>query len=244
MAAAREEILGRLRKEIWALQGFKPVNKGTNIEVGLKAIADVFPNNSFPVAAIHEFMSTNAAGIAATSGFVTALTSHVMKKGGAAIWINSTGTVFPAALQYFGIQPDCVLFITISNYKDLLWTTEEALKCEGVTAVIAEISELSFNVSRRLQLAIERSHVSGFILRNNPKNIQPTTCAARWCITSLPSAMDDELPGVGFPRWNVEIQKVKNGKPGVWQIEWQGDQFNVISESISKDFYQEQKKAG
>ena len=62
---------------------------------------------------------------------------------------------------------------------------EEALKCDGIAAVVGEIQELSFTVSRRLQLAVEQSRVTGFILRNNPRNLNTTACVTRWKITPL-----------------------------------------------------------
>jgi len=40
---------------------------------------------------------------------------------------------------------------------------EEALKCESLSAVIAETPEISFTVSRRLQLAVEQNRVTSFI---------------------------------------------------------------------------------
>lgn len=49
--------------------------------------------------------------------------------------------------------------------KDSLWAIEEALKCNALIAVVGEITELTFNDSRRLQLAVEKSHVTGFIHR-------------------------------------------------------------------------------
>jgi hypothetical protein len=36
------------------------------------------------------------------------------------------------------------------------------------------------------------------------------------------------MPGVGFPGWNVELLKVRNGKPGSWQIEWAESRFQNI----------------
>ena len=41
-----------------------------------------------------------------------------------------------------------------------MWAIEEALKCDGLAAVIGEMKELSFTNSRRLQLAVEKSHVT------------------------------------------------------------------------------------
>jgi protein ImuA len=40
------------------------------------------------------------------------------------------------------------------------------------------------------------------------------------------------MPGLGFARWNVELLKVRNGKPGSWQIEWGPTGFRTIPASI------------
>jgi protein ImuA len=37
--------------------------------------------------------------------------------------------------------------------------------------------------------------------------------------------MEEGLPGVGYPQWQVALLKVRNGKPGNWQITWDGQQF-------------------
>jgi protein ImuA len=31
----------------------------------------------------------------------------------------------------------------------------------------------------------------------------------------------------------VELLKVRNGKPGIWQVEWKGGQFRVVYKPIS-----------
>ena len=120
---------------------------------------------------------------------------------------------------------------------------EEALKCEGLAAVIGEIKELSFTDSRRLQLAVEQSQVTGFVLRNNPRSVNTTACITRWKISSLHSELSSGMPGVGFPRWNVDLVKVRNGKPGNWQIEWVAGKFRHIT-PISLIVPVQQKKTG
>jgi protein ImuA len=37
------------------------------------------------------------------------------------------------------------------------------------------------------------------------------------------------MPGVGFPRWEVELLKVRNGEPGKWIIEWSPNGIKYIS---------------
>ena len=113
--------------------------------------------------------------------------------------------------------------------KDVLWVTEEALKCSGIAAVICETRQLSFMDSRRLQLATEQSHVTGFILRKDAKVVNTTACAARWTVKPMRSKLRPGMPGVGFPRWQVDLLKVKNGQPGSWTLEWKRKQFTQAS---------------
>jgi protein ImuA len=97
---------------------------------------------------------------------------------------------------------------------------EEALKCEALAAVVGELSELSFNDSRRMQLAVERSQVTGFMHRFRPKAFNAVACVTRWKITALQSSVSDLLPGLGFPKWKVQLLKVRGGSTGEWQIQW------------------------
>jgi protein ImuA len=144
-------------------------------------------------------------------------------------------------LKTFGIDPDQIIFINLKSEKEILWTIEESLKCGGLSAVVGEINEISFIASRRLQLAIEQSGVTGFLLRRQSKN--PIASVSRWQIKHLASELAEHLPGVGYPRWNVELLKTRNGKPGQWQIEWTAGKFRHIP--VPENFiHQEKRKTG
>ncbi len=240
MENTKAAIVAQLQKEILSLQGLRSVYDNKLINAALGPIKNAFPNGSFPVAAIHEFISNGMEAATVTSGFVSGLAGCLMNKKGAAIWISTSVSIFPPALQLFGIDPDKIIFINPKREKEMLWVMEEALKCTGLSAVIGEIPELNFTASRRLQLAVEQSHVTGFILRRNPKNLSTTACVTRWNITALPSQLINNMPGVGFPRWNVELLKVRNGKPQAWQIEWRTGRFRQIA--INNALTMEQKK--
>jgi protein ImuA len=54
---------------------------------------------------------------------------------------------------------------------------------------------------------------------------------ARWQIESLPGKTTD-LPGLGYPAWNVSLLKIRNGKPGNWQLEWKNNRFQFIHEPV------------
>lgn len=242
MPLPKEYIIAQLQKEILLLQGYKPAADGSICDGGLGLIKHAFPNASFPVGAVHEFYCNGAESVAATTGFIAGIVSSLMQSTGTALWISSSGSVFPPALQSFGIEPDKIVFVDLHNEKEGFWAMEEALKCGGLSAVIIEMQEISFTVSRRFQLAVEESHVTGFVIRCNPKNLA-TACVTRWRITPLPGESEEGLPGLGFPRWNVELLKVRSGKPDTWQLEWAAGRFRHVNKlaSIKKA---QQKKAG
>ncbi len=224
-AAGKKEIVQQLQKEVLSLQGFMKASVKQRIDTGLGAIEKAFPGNTFPLGAIHEFTSMRAEDAAATNGFIAALLGKFMKQDKTCLWISKARTIYPPALGLFGIAAERIIFIDLARQKDVLWAVEEALRCDALAAVVGELTELSFTESRRLQLAVEQSQVSGFIHRCNPKSIHALACVSRWKIKPLQSLAIDKLPGPGFPRWQVQLLKVRNGRPGTWQLEWLAGSF-------------------
>jgi protein ImuA len=227
LAIKKADIIAELQKEILRLEGFKLVGNSA-IDLGLGPISEAFPNASFPTGAVHEFLSANPEETAASSGFISGLLANLMGSNGTALWISSHRNLFPPALKNFGVQPDRFIFIDLQKEKHVIWAMEEALKCEALTAVVGELEEISFTASRRLQLAVEQSHVTGFIMRRHSRNLSTTACVARWKITSLESEVIDDLPGIGFPKWRIELLRIRNGKPGVWDMMWKDGRFHAV----------------
>ena len=57
-------------------------------------------------------------------------------------------------------------------------------------------------------------------------------CVSRWKINSVESELIGKMPGVGFPRWEVELLKVRNGQTGKWLVQWSPRGLEYISEQI------------
>lgn len=224
----RELVVRELQKRILSMQGLGK-SRSQTVTINLGPVNQAFPNGIFPVGAVHEFMSPDSETAAAASGFITCLLSGIAKRKRFCLWISSRRRIFPPALKLLGIDPDYIIFIDLSDDKDVLWATEEALRCDALSAVVAEIKELDFARSRRLQLAIGESGVTAFIHRIQPRFPTTTACAARWKISPLPGITEDGMPGVGFPKWKVELTKVRNGKPGCWQLARTPDGFRHFS---------------
>lgn len=235
-------ILERLQADILRLEGFRrPGSRGVN--AGLGPLVEAFPDRSFPLGAVHEFCSERLEEKAATRGFVSAVLSQLMGKKGTVLWVSPVRTVFPPALKSFGVDPDRIIFADPGKEQHVLWTLEEALKCRALSAVVGEVSDLSFIASRRLQLAAEESRVTAFVIRSK-KQVTTTACVSRWRITPLPSEAIDGLPGIGFPQWRMELIKVRNGRPGIWDVRWVNGKLEAVQDDNVVQLEKWQKRAG
>jgi len=240
LSPQRAEMLASLQTDILRLQGFRAAH-GAAVDHGLGPIGQAFPEGSFPLGCVHEFLWDDVEAAAATSGFVSGLLAPLMALGGPVLWISASRMLFPPALKHFGLTPDQFIFIDVRQEKEVLWAMDEALKCGALTAVVGELQELSFTASRRLQLAVEHSRVTGFVLRRRCRQISTTACVSRWKITPQPSVTFDGLPGVGYPQWKVELLRIRNGRPGVWNVTWKNGSFHTAQPSVIRMVEQHQK---
>ncbi len=240
----KKEIIDTLRSQILHAQGHK--NNEVNVRqlAGLEIFAASFPGKVFPLQGSHEFITEKKEETAASSGFISGLLSVLMKDGSPCIWISSSRKFFPPAAERFSIKPESIIFIDLHNEKELLWVTEEALKCEGLAAVVAEIPDLSFATSRRFQLVIEKSKVTALFLRESPKVRSNTTCLARWKISPIPSILPEGMPGVGQPSWRAELIKVRNGQGSTFEISWSTSGFSTIQKEETKIIHFQNSQVG
>lgn len=221
----KADVFLQLQNEILSLQGFRQSSCIENDKLGLGPINQSFPHATFPLQAVHEFFCTSPEETTASSAFITGILSSLMRSGGVALWVSASRKIFPPALISLGIKPEQLIFIDLKKQREVCWVVEQALQCKALAAVACEMQELSFTASRRFQLVIEKSSVPLFVLRCDPKNIT-TTAITRWCIKPLLSQNEDGLPGVGPPRWQVTLLKVRNGKPGSWEVQWREGRFH------------------
>jgi protein ImuA len=229
----KRDLIHKLQRDILVWQGYKPASVAGVEQIGLGTIETAFPGGVFPKSAIHEFITVLPEHSAASDGFIAGLLAALMGDGAACVWISTSRRLFPASLRAFNVEPERIIFMDVKTEKDVLWIMEEALKCEGLAAVVAELNNVSLVESRRLQLAVEECGVTGFILRKDGRKMTSTVATARWQISPLPSESEDDLPGLGFPRWQVDLLKVRNGNPGSFVLEWAGEGFNDVT-SIRK----------
>lgn len=228
----KNEMIKHLRAKMLSMEQSGKGVAERKLDFGLESLNAAFPGGGFPLGAIHEFSSADESCAAATGGFLSVLLAALMKKGGLCLWVSTGRNLFPPALKNLGVEPHRVIFIDVRQQAEVLWVMEQSLRCNALAAVVAELRDVSFAESRRLQLAVENSAVSGFLHRRQPRSENTLACASRWKISPLPSRPEEGLPGVGFPRWQVELLKVKNGRPGLWHFEWKQNRLHPVADRI------------
>lgn len=240
-SSGNTELVKALQAEVSRLQ--KPVRSALMSDRNSLShpLCAAFPDKQFPTGSIHEFISYNESNAAASDAFICTLIHTFLNTKGHCLWVQKQSDIYAPALAYFGIQPEQIIFVSVRNDQEALWVLEEALKCTSLYAVVGNIRELSFNESRRLQLAVEKSGVTGFIHRHQPRSEHIVACASRWTIMSLPSLNPAYIPGLGFPRWEVRLRKVRNGRPASWELEWTSEGLR-LSPLVSTPRKQQEKR--
>jgi protein ImuA len=66
-------------------------------------------------------------------------------------------------------------------------------------------------------------------MRQQPRQLNTLASIARWHISSAASGTYNALPGIGFTRFTVTLDKIRNGKPGRWQLEWRQNRFAEVA---------------
>ncbi len=231
----QKTIIERLQRQILALEGFKPKADYSQQKIGLGIVEESFPNAVFPTGVIHEFLCGQPEQTASSIAFISGILAKLCTPKAIYVWIGKQHQFFPVGLKKFGIQPHQIIFINLTQQKDILWATEEALKCKSLSGVVAELDTINFAQSQRLQLTVEKSKVTGFILRTQAESVSATPCAARWQINALSSDNPNGLPGVGFPKWQVDVLKIRNGNPTSCIVTWRDGKFNSV-ETLQHSF--------
>lgn len=208
-------IPAELRQRIARLEGFENrIQHNHVLPLGLPEIDDHLPWRGLPLGALHEVLGDHSA--AAFSAALLARTQQHHHQP--AVWIGTEESLYGPGLAAFGLHLPELLVVLATNPTDILWAAEEALREGGVGAVVAEIGDLDLTASRRLQLAAETGMTLGLAIR--PASKTTTASLTRWQIKTAPSGYAMPLHTVGPPRWSVQLERCRGGKPRTWQLEW------------------------
>lgn len=219
---AEQLVMEELRERLERItQG--PARQQETLPFGLPAIDDHLPSGGLKLGSLHE-VSGGGNGVvdgAASALFCAGIAARLKGK---ILWCVTRPDLFMPALTQAGLSQNRLIMVECRDEKGVLDCFEEGLRCNGFGAVVGEVSKLSMNMSRRLQLTAETSGVAALALRRwrHPSGAvdfgQPTAAVTRWRISVRPSS---PLPvrGVGRSRWNMELLRARGAEPFELEVE-------------------------
>jgi protein ImuA len=215
------ERIRRIERPTAAIHGVLPF--------GIAAIDRALPGGGLARGALHEIlgMGGDEEDGALAAAFAAGILGRLMATGnGMVLWSLPRPDLYGPALAAHGLDPAHIVLVRASRDPEILWAMEEGLRAPGIAAVVGEVGTLAAVASRRLQLAAERSGITAFLLRRwrdggqaaRERNL-PNAAVTRWRIAALPSQPQRGEPGVGRPRWRVELLRCRGGEPACWEVE-------------------------
>jgi protein ImuA len=226
---ASVEGLSALRREIAAIAGTGPrLGDGGphSLPFGIAGI-DAALGGGLALGAVHEVEPAGPVHRGTAFGFALALAGRTLatRRNDEVLWIETAfataeiGRLYGLGLEAFGLSPARVLIVRVPRPLDVLWVMEEALRCRGIAAAVAELTEAAdLTATRRLSLAVREGGGLGLLARHR---VLPQASAAmtRWQVAAAPSR-PDALGGLGPTAFDLKLTKNRHGPCGRWTILW------------------------
>jgi protein ImuA len=196
------------------------------VPTGVAAIDRALPQGGLARGALHEILGSGGdeEDGALAAGFAADIIGR-LDPDGAVLWCLPRADLYGPGLFAGGLDPGRIVLVRASRDAEILWAVEEGLRTPGLAAAVGEVGVLPPVASRRLQLAAERSGATAFLLRRwrdaataARERSLPNAAATRWRISALPSLPAGGEPGVGLPRWRVELLRCRGGGSGIWEL--------------------------
>ena len=209
----------QLRTAIAALEHSEAVRA---IPFGVPVIDAVLPGGGLPVASLHE---VGGAGLDAEFAATPALFAAgiLARHPGPVLWVLERPDLFAPALAAAGLHPDRVIYAEAGRSQALL-AMEEGLRHPGLAGVVAEVSgRVTLTASRRLHLAAQAGGALAFLVRRGSEPDGAMAAVTRWRVGPASSAPPmpgrPTVPGLGPPRWTLELTRCRGGQTGSWIVE-------------------------
>lgn len=217
-----EAAIELLRAQIENIEG-RGRRARSVLPFGIAEVDSRLPGGGLAAGALHEIAGGGNGAIdgAAAALFTAGIAARTRGK---VLWCLTRPDLFAPALSQAGLKSDRVIYLEGGDEKAVLTCFEEGLRHGGLGAVVAEVARLPMTASRRLQLAAEGSGAIGLALRRWRRQTeasdfgQPTAATTRWRVSALPST-PLPVPGVGQPRWLVELIRCRAGESADFELE-------------------------
>lgn len=205
------------------------------VSTGAEGLDSALPDGGFPTGVVHELLPKAYGDFAAVLGFGTGMVARLLKaRPGFVVWalpayqLFRQGALYPLGLTALGVDPARIIQVRVPKTQNVLWALEEALGQSSVSVVMGLLPgddrTYDFTASRRLALRATTHGVTALLIQDHLAPGIATAADMRWQVAAAPCAPTRRRglskPGLGPPRWDVELTKSKRGPSHSWQVEW------------------------
>jgi hypothetical protein len=222
--SAKQKIVD-LRREVRAIEGrdFEAAKTGV-LPFRDARLNALFPLAGLPLGALHEI---TASGIEAelsapAAAFAACLAGRIARQsGGFVLWAMRRPDCYGPGLIPFGLDPGRVLWVACRKDAEILGAMEEALHSRALSVVLGEPWNAGLKAGLRLAAAARAAGVTAFLLRrplfSSANAERAGAVASRWAVRAVPGQTEE--PGLAPPRWRLELEYCRNGRPAAFIVE-------------------------
>jgi protein ImuA len=207
-----------------------PPTAAAQLPFGLAALDGHLPHGGLTCGALHEVVPATQAALPAAFGFIVAVLARfndnfpetatkkkiivVMPRHGS----RQCGRLSGHGLSSLGFDPRGIILVETTQRHDNLWALLEALRSSAPQAVVGLSDRLDLKSSQRLHLAAADAGLPLLLLRPS-QTLESSAAATRWRIGPATAARD-RFGCYTRPRWRLQLERCRNGRPGEWVVEY------------------------
>jgi protein ImuA len=218
MARSRAAVMQELRRLLPGQESWR-----TALPFGLAALDAYLPEGGLACGALHEVVPETQAALAAACGFIVALLGR-LSRAHPLIFVmpaygqRQHGGLSGHGLNALGLDPARLILVETAHRKETLWAMAEALRSAAPAAVVGMIDRLDLKTSQKLHLAATAAGLPLLLLRP-AQTLEASAAATRWRIGTAEAARD-RFGLFARPRWHLQLERCRNGRPGQWVVEY------------------------
>jgi protein ImuA len=195
----------------------------TALPFGLSALDSYLPQGGLACGALHEIVPADNRCTGAAFGFLAALLACLPRMQRLVFVMpgygqRHYGRLSGHGLRALGLDPARVILVETAHRTQTLWAMEEALRSGAPAAVAGIVDKLDLKLSQRLHLAAVDCGLPLLLIRP-ASSLESSAAATRWRIGTAEAARD-RFGLIKHPRWLLYLERVRNGRPGEWVVEY------------------------
>ncbi|WP_322997435.1 hypothetical protein [Castellaniella sp.] len=202
------------------------VGRGPALAFGLPPIDCRLADYGLDAAGLHEIAGASASrnDDAAATLFAAGIAARfATEPGRSVLWALSKFDLYAPGVEQVGLGPGRILYAQGDKDVQVLAMAEDGLRNGSLACVIAEIRAADMTATRRLQLAASDGNTPMLLYRRHRTRercplSKLSSAMTRWRIGCVESERLPH-PGVGRPRWSVELVRQRAGNPFTLELE-------------------------